>query len=85
MHSLAQWVSTIGLQPQDILSQTTPEVSTWLETCFWVEARLVEQGMKTPLLFLSDDLVAGRPSPWSLIRGFRSVSPHSHLALQAFL
>ena len=85
MHSLARWVSTMGLQPQDILSQTTPEVSTWLETCFWVEARSVEQGVKTSLLFLSDDLVAGCLSPWSLIRGFRLVSPHSHLALQALL
>lgn len=33
----------------------------------------------------SDDLVAGRPLPWSLIRSFRLVSPHSHLALQPFL
>lgn len=85
MYSLAWWVSTIGLQPQDILSQTTPEVSTWLETSFWVEDRSVKQGMKTSLIFLSDGLVAGRPSPWSLIRGFRSVSPHSHLALQPYL
>lgn len=44
MYSLAGWVSTTGLQlSRDILSQTAPEVSTWLETSFWVEARSVER------------------------------------------
>lgn len=41
--ALQDGVSTTGLQPRDILSQTTPEVSTWLETSFWVEARSRER------------------------------------------
>ena len=42
-------------------------------------------GWKRCWFFFLDGLVAGRLSPWSLIRGFRSASPCSHLALQAFL